>query len=231
MIIQIGYFTGIEQAIRAAVQGVDYIGFVAGRYGLVYGELSFAEARDLARSLPSGKVSVAMSLSNNLDEIIHMLAIVQPDILQIASNVDQVNEKMMADIRQNSTRDVRLMKTIPVMDRGSIALARKYAQVSDLILLESKVRGFAGIGGTGQVHDWSLSRQIVEAVDVPVMLAGGLTSENVAVGIRAVQPWGVVSNTGTNQSDSQTVKNMTKIKAFVEAAFSASTHHLEEKAS
>jgi phosphoribosylanthranilate isomerase len=47
------------------------------------------------------------------------------------------------------------------------------------------------LGGTGRVHDWSVSRAIRQRVDVPLYLAGGLKAENVADAIRAVAPFGV----------------------------------------
>jgi phosphoribosylanthranilate isomerase len=52
------------------------------------------------------------------------------------------------------------------------------------------------LGGTGRVHDWSISRRIVEASPVPVFLAGGLTPSNVAEAIRTVRPFGVDLCTG-----------------------------------
>jgi len=47
------------------------------------------------------------------------------------------------------------------------------------------------LGGTGRTHDWSLSRRIRDAVDIPVFLAGGLNAGNVSRGIAQVSPYGV----------------------------------------
>ena len=52
------------------------------------------------------------------------------------------------------------------------------------------------LGGTGQTHDWAISRRIVDAVDCPVFLAGGLRADNVGAAIRAVRPFGVDICTG-----------------------------------
>jgi phosphoribosylanthranilate isomerase len=227
VIIQVGYFTGAEEARRAAALGVDQIGFVAGRYGQVYGELGFNEVREITDAMPPGTTTVAMSLSTHLEEILHMLEAVQPDVLHIASNVEEVNEEVLVEIRRQAPQ-VRLMKAIPVMDSGAVAVAKRFAPVSNMLLLESKCRGFSGVGGTGQVHNWTLSRQIVEAVDVPVMLGGGLTAENVVDAIRAVRPWGVVSNTGTDQAGRHGVKDLARVEAFINAVRKEMTHPFEE---
>ena len=72
-----------------------------------------------------------------------------------------------------------------------------------------------GVGATGETHDWQLSKRIVESVDIPVILAGGLDPDNVVDAIRAVGPAGVDSNTGTNISGSSVEKDMRRVKQFV----------------
>ena len=74
-----------------------------------------------------------------------------------------------------------------------------------------------GIGATGRLHDWRISRRIVESVPVPVILAGGLSPENVMDAMQAVQPWGVDSNTHTNLPGSPVEKDMQRIREFVAA--------------
>jgi phosphoribosylanthranilate isomerase len=63
----------------------------------------------------------------------------------------------------------------------------------DAVLLDSGNQSLPikELGGTGRTHDWSLSRAIREAIDVPLFLAGGLKPENVAAAIREVQPFGI----------------------------------------
>ena len=47
------------------------------------------------------------------------------------------------------------------------------------------------LGGTGRVHNWEISREIVKSVGVPVFLAGGLKTENITEAVNKVKPFGV----------------------------------------
>ena len=117
MIIQIYAFTKLEQAIAAVNLGVDNVGFVAGLYDMVFGELSFEDARQMARSLPEGGTSTAITMSDDVDEILRMAEAVEPDILHISSELEQVGLDKMAKIKKNLSPNIKLMKAIPVEDK------------------------------------------------------------------------------------------------------------------
>lgn len=68
-------------------------------------------------------------------------------------------------------------------------------------------------GGTGQTVDWALARRIAETV--PVLLAGGLTSTNVAEAIQRIHPWGVDVASGVEAEPG--VKDPEKVRAFIQA--------------
>lgn len=88
---------------------------------------------------------------------------------------------------------VRFVQVIHVTDSSSIEEALAYVPFVDALLLDSGRPNAAvkELGGTGRVHDWSLSRAIVERAACPVWLAGGLKPENVGEAIRSVRPYGV----------------------------------------
>jgi len=217
MIVQIYAFTRIDQALEAAQLGVDHIGFVAGDYGVVPGELSYEYASRLVSALPPGCKSIALTMATDVDTILHMVEVVQPDILHISTDPDDINLDRMEFLRNRIKPDIKLMKAIPVQDTESILLAREYAEVSDFLLLDTKVVGMPGVGATGTTHDWMISAQIVAEVSIPVILAGGLTPENVCGAINAVQPAGVDSNTWTNITGDPVQKDLAKVRDFVKS--------------
>lgn len=222
MLIQIYAFTQISEALQAAELGVDHIGFVAGDYSLVYGELSFAQAHQMAASLPKTARSLALTMATDVDEILRMAEAVQPNIVHISSDPEEVGLEAMDRLRNRLSPQVKLMKAIPVGGEDSLRLALDYSPLSDFLLLDTKVTGMPGVGATGRVHDWKISRRIVESVPIPVILAGGLTPENVGQAITEVNPAGVDSNTATNLPGDPVNKDLHRIQAFVAAACQAS---------
>jgi phosphoribosylanthranilate isomerase len=113
---------------------------------------------------------------------------------------------------------VSLMRSIPVVDESSIALARSYDGIADFLLLDSYKSGDRQIGALGVTHSWELERRIIESVRIPAVIAGGLGPENVQDAIRVARPAGVDSKTQTDRSDGTHTKDLLKVAAFVRAA-------------
>ncbi|MDX1521355.1 MAG: phosphoribosylanthranilate isomerase, partial [Anaerolineae bacterium] len=220
MIVQIYAATSVADALRMVDLGVDQVGFVAGAYGEVHAELTFAQSRRITDALRGKTISSALTMSTDTAEILRMAEAVQPDIVHISSDTDAVGVEAMAHLRQQLPKHVQLMKAIDVDDDTSVAVARRFAEVSDILLLDTKVKGMPGVGATGVTHDWAVSGQIVKqtAGQCKVILAGGLTPENVAEAIAMARPWGVDSNTGTNLPGDPVAKDMARVKAFVDQA-------------
>lgn len=218
MKIQIYAFTQIEDALQAIELGVDHIGFVAGEYGQVHGELSFSQARSLRDAIRTKATAVALSMATDPAEIARMAEAVRPDILHISTEPEQVGREAMAALHRDLPGGTAIMKAVPVAGETSLKLADRFAPVSDYLLLDTKVEGLPGVGATGATHDWTISRRIVERVSIPVILAGGLSPENVAEAIAVVRPWGVDSNSATNIPGDPVRKDLDNVAAFVQAA-------------
>ncbi len=222
MIVQIYAFTDIKVILQAVAAGVDQIGFVAGKYDLVHGELDFTTANAFVREIPKPARSVALTMSVDVNEILRMAEKVRPDILHISSETNAVGIDQMAEIRARLDPAIQLMKAIAVSDQTSIDTAIHFSSVSDILLLDTKVKGFPGVGATGKTHDWNISREIVTCSHIPVILAGGLNGQNVQSAIHSVNPWGVDSNTSTNIAGEPLKKDINRIREFVNAVRSTS---------
>ncbi len=220
MIVQIYAATSVDDALTMVKLGVDQIGFVAGDYGEVHAELSFAQARTITDALRDKAVSSALTMSVDIAEILRMAEAVQPDIIHISSDTEAVGVEAMLQLRQTLPANISLMKAIHVSGPESIKTALRFAQVSELLLLDTKVEGLPGVGATGVTHDWNISREIIKQVGnkSKIILAGGLTPANVAEAISVTQPWGVDSNTDTNIPGDPVIKDMSRVREFVKQA-------------
>lgn len=112
-----------------------------------------------------------------------------------------------------------LIAAFPVQDANSLTAIRRYLDTCQLVgtlpsavLLDAHVAG--EYGGTGRTAPWKLLATFRPGI--PVILAGGLTPENVAEAVRIVQPWGVDVASGVEHSPGQ--KDADKMRRFIEAA-------------
>ena len=108
-----------------------------------------------------------------------------------------------------------------VENRAVLADATAIAPHVDALLLDSGRPGAAipELGGTGRVHDWDLSRELVAAVEVPVFLAGGLNPENVGEAIAGVRPHGVDVCSGLRRDGALDAGLLRRFVAAARAAF------------
>ncbi len=217
MKIQIYEYVHVDD-VRAGVRaGVHFIGVKPGERGRSAGEVDFAHCRNLYAAVPaeSGVLRNALTTATDTDEIVGIVQAVQPDLLHLSGNIGLMSPAQVGEIR-GLVSPVKIMVAIPVVDEGTVALARSYRSVADYLLLDTPAPD-GDIGATGRTHDLAVSAAIVRQVHLPMLLAGGLHSGNVAAAIRQVRPWGVDSFTHTNKSHSRR-KDQTRVAAFIAAA-------------
>ncbi len=130
--------------------------------------------------------------------------------------VDALQDEAYETLR-NALPMIKFVQVIHVLDESSVDEAVRIAEHVDALLLDSGNPNLAvkELGGTGRIHNWNLSRRIVEQARVPVFLAGGLNANNVQAALEQVQPFGLdlCSSVRThNQLDPH------KLEAFFHAA-------------
>jgi phosphoribosylanthranilate isomerase len=177
-----------EEAAMAIDAGADLLGLV-GPMPSGPGPIQLTTAAAIAAGVPPGIATVLLSSATDLHELAGEIRLVRPAVLQL---VDAIEPSVLEALRLEAGA-TRLVQVLHVRDASVVAMARDLAPLVDGFLLDSGRPDAAikELGGTGRTHDWSLSRAVVEAVDRPVFLAGGLGPANIARAIAEVRPFGV----------------------------------------
>jgi len=200
-----------SEDLRLAVEaGADAVGFIVGIRYWTEDSLEPSMAQDYVKRTPPFVNTVLVTHLVQANEILTLHATVGASIIQLH---DEVDSREIQIIRKKHPT-IPLIKAIPVINEAAIELARAYAPYVDALLLDSRTAD--RIGGTGVIHDWSISRRIVAAVSKPVILAGGLTPSNVQEAITTVQPYGVDVNSGVENAEGN--KESTKLREFIRLA-------------
>ncbi len=223
MITQIYTMQSLEEALAIIDAGVDHIGITPGENNLP-GEVSYRNAYEIFKEVKGKVTRIAITVSTDIDEIVSMVEAVQPDILHICGPSEtMMPPAALYELRRRMPRGIRIMQAISVGNRSSINLCMKYQDAADIIILDTEVSTIGGIGASGETHDWSISKEIVDRCRLPVILAGGLSADNVAAAVKAVRPWGVDSLSHTNipLGGGRFKKDIEKIKQFVANAIAA----------
>jgi len=178
----------VEEASMAIGAGADAIGLVStmpSGPGPIEEELIC----QIASYVPRSVGTFLLTCLTSPDAIVAQHGRCLTSTIQL---VDQLEDGAHHAIRR-ALPAVRLVQVIHVVGPESIDEAKAVAPLVDAILLDSGNPKLAvkELGGTGRTHDWSVSANLVAAVDVPVFLAGGLRAENVRAAIEQVRPYGV----------------------------------------
>jgi len=218
MIAQIYTMQSSEEALAVIDRGVDHVGVTPSSIGLP-GEVSLDLAAYIVDAVRDKAVSVALSVESDINNIVQMVKWVKPDILHLCGLENTLPPQAVQQLKEKLPMQ-KIMQAISVAGPEAIDIAQAYAKVVDYLILDTQDPNIAGIGASGATHDWSISQRIVQKVQIPVILAGGLSPENVAEAISEVTPWGVDSLTHTNQklANGTFQKDLNRVALFVKAA-------------
>ena len=191
--------TRVEDALAAVNAGADAIGLVF--YAPSPRYVTIAQAQQIVAALPPFVSVVALFVNATIAEIETILAQLRIDIVQFHG------DETPAQCQQIN---LPYYKAIRVKAESNLLQYALEFESAKALLLDTYTE--AAFGGTGHVFDWSL---IPKNMTKPVILAGGLVPENVALAIRQVRPYAVDVSGGVEQSKG--VKDTAKITAFMHA--------------
>ncbi|TAL05770.1 MAG: phosphoribosylanthranilate isomerase [Verrucomicrobia bacterium] len=210
--VKICCIRSVAEAALAIRHGAAAIGLVS---AMPSGPGVIAEGTiaEIAATVPPGVATFLLTSKRDADSIIAQQRRCRVNTIQL---VDSVEPGCHAKLRE-TLPGIALVQVIHVAGPESLDEALSVAPKVNALLLDSGNQKLAvkELGGTGRTHDWRISRKIVESVRVPVFLAGGLTSENVASAIREVRPFGVDVCSGLRTNGALDEE---KVKRFFAAA-------------
>lgn len=191
-----------EEDIEAA-EGADALGFIVSTPQSPR-NLELSRARTLMKNVPASLLKVVVTTCEEPDQLLSLAESLAPDALQVHS---ALSVPKLADLR--ALTKLRLYGLLPVVGPVQEIIARGRA------LAQAGLDGVILVGGTGRTHDWAVSRAVRDALHpiIAVIVAGGLTPENVRRALAQVRPDGVDVASGVEEADGS--KSRAKIRAFI----------------
>ena len=186
--VKICCISSVDEAHLAIRHGANAIGLVSAMPSGP-GPIPEEKIAEIAAKVPPGVASFLLTCLADADAIIAQQRRTRVNTIQLC---DRIRHTDYATLRA-AMPGVGLVQVIHVTGTESIEEAIRIAPHVDALLLDSGNQSLPvkELGGTGRVHDWSLSERIIKSVPRPVYLAGGLNPQNVADAIGRVRPFGV----------------------------------------
>lgn len=201
-----------DEAKMAIEYGASAIGLV-GKMPSGPGPIDDQSIRRIARSIPPPIATFLLTGEINASSIAEHHKRTSTNTIQIVDIPQDETHSYLEEKLPN----VKRVQVIHVVDDNSVEEAALFFDKSDALLLDSgnpnlKVKE---LGGTGRVHNWKISRKIVDISPIPVFLAGGLNAENVKEAMDTVQPFGLDVCSGVR---TRGLLDPQKLEEFMKAA-------------
>ena len=221
MIVQLYSIKSPEEALKVIELGCDYLGVSPVSGANLPNELSYDEIKEIFATIKGKGNGVLISIDDPEDLVVERVRELKPDVIHMCGGEVFSTPELAKRIKE-ANPTTRLEQAVGVSGPESIEEAKMYAEWCDILILDSVTENIPGVGAAGVPHDWNIDAEIVKAVagKADVILAGGLTPENVAEAVRVVKPWGVDSLTHTNKflPDGTRIKDLEKVEKFCREA-------------
>lgn len=209
--VKVCCISSVEEAATAVRLGADAVGLVGAMPsgpGVVPDDLIAL----IAASVPPPVATFLLTSERTANAIAAHVHATGASTVQIVSHIVASESARLAELLPA----IRRVQVIHVEDRSALDLVPTYAPHVHAFLLDSGRPGLAvpELGGTGRVHDWTVSAALVRASPRPVFLAGGLHAGNVGEAIRSVRPFGVDVCSGVRTGGKL---DSAKLEAFIGA--------------
>lgn len=214
-LIQVAGVHDIPEAELIAATRANMIGFPL-RLGFHQPDCSESVAADIIKTLPPSLLPVVICYCNTARETIELLDILGIKAVQLHGEIP-IQE--IASLRRMRP-DAYLIKSLVIgqqqSDEELLRLVADSQAYVDCYITDTFDPQTGATGATGKTHDWQVSARLARASTRPLILAGGLTPDNVAAAIRTVRPAGVDVHTGVEGPDKR--KDAALVQKFVDEA-------------
>ncbi len=191
--------------LRSPSEASTALSYGAAAVGLVSempagpGNLSESAIREIVGSVPPGTGTFLLTAVTETDRLIEKVKAVGVNTLQLWDPLEPADYGRL----RSELPGLSIVQAIHVIDESAIQHARAAARLADALVLDSSNPQvpYRWESQAGATHDWSISREIVQTVDCPVLLAGGLHAGNVETAVRVVRPYGVDVCTGVRADE------------------------------
>lgn len=205
--IKICGITNIKDALSSLNYGADALGFVF--YSKSPRAITPEDAKEIISSLPPFVTTIGVFVDKTREEIEQIASFTGVDTVQLHGS----ETPECCDINK------KVIKAFRIKELSDLDPLSRYKRISAFLL---DTYSPDTIGGTGQIFNWEIA---VEAKKLGrIILAGGLTPENIEEAVRFVQPYAVDVASGV-EGKTKGIKDLKKLKSFIEKAKSASLKH------
>jgi phosphoribosylanthranilate isomerase len=192
--VKICGLTSIEDALAAARMGADLLGFIFAKSPR---QVTAAQVRDIIRGLPTTVLTVGVFVDADLEEVREVRDHCGLGAVQLHG---AESEEMVAELGGHVIKALRV---------GAHGIPSKEMYSGATLLLDTYCPGIPG--GTGKTFDWTLA--VEPALHRPIILAGGLTPDNVAEAVETVRPYAVDVSSGVEAEPGR--KDYAKLERFI----------------
>lgn len=219
MITQIYSIQTVEEALDCIDAGADYIGLAIDTGVNLPNQVSLEKAKEIFDAIGDKAKKVLICVTKSDEPLYEPIKYLRPDVIHFCG-YDYYATREFVEKVKTLQPGIEVLQAIGVEDESAIEQAEYYSQFCDTLILDSLDRNINGIGAAGFTNDWDIDAEIVKRAKCKVILAGGLSPDNVKEAILKVKPWGVDSFTKTSDilPDGTSRKNKEKVKAFVQNA-------------
>ena len=202
----------VQDALNSVEVGVDIIGLLVGQNHTSDDFISKEQAREIKLALPKNIKTTLITHLEKADDIIEIASFIDVDYIQLHSHLPETEVETIKQALPNT----KLLRLIHIAEDGTILNDLSKIKYVDFYFTDNINLKTNQVGGTGLLHSWETDKKLVETLDKPVFVAGGLTPENVGEIVKFCKPYGVDVNSGCRATGGG--RDKLKMKQFVENA-------------